>query len=215
MKLLLALLLTLPQFAIGSSFTAPEKISGSQYLFRGSQPLGKVEQLRKIDIQSVVIFKNDVRGEVVREFAELAEAGYSVSQIHHIPMKWKEINLLEACEQTMVGLQILMKAERKGDNTFLHCTAGEDRTGMIAALARMLLTKESVDLVFADEMCANGYSDGNPKKPLSVTSEIEKGLTPLFFALAREIESGEITTENLLPARCKSIKVKPVLQRCH
>lgn len=215
MKLLFALLLALPTLAQAAPFTAPDKVQGSQYLFRGAQPLGHVDTLKSSAIDEVLIFKQDTRGEVVREIAELKEAGYSESQIHHVPMKWKEIDITEACGHTIKALQVLMKAEREGTSTFFHCTAGEDRTGMVAGLARMLLTHETGEAVFDEEMCANGYSDGNPNKPSTVTGAIEQGLTPLFFALAEKIEAGDISTENLLPAICEKIEVKPVVRKCN
>jgi hypothetical protein len=214
MKLLFAILLTLPSVVLAAPFDVPVQVPGTDHLFRGAQPVGHSQVLVDAGITEVVIYKNDTRGEVVREITELKEVGFSDRQIHHLPMKWKDIELTESCEHTIKALQILIRAERDGKNTYFHCTAGEDRTGMIAGLSRMLLNRDSAEEVFSNEMCAQGYSDGNPNKPAPVTQAIEKGLTPLFFALAEKIESGALNTENLLPEMCGKLEVKPLLRKC-
>ncbi len=215
MKLLVVILLALPVFAHAAPFTAPAQVAGTKHLFRGAQPGGHSDVLISAGMSEIVIFKNDTHGEVVREMTELKEAGFADHQLHHVPMKWKDINLVESCEQTIKALQILVKAERDGTNTYFHCSAGEDRTGMLAGLSRMLLNRDSTEEVFTNEMCAHGYSNGNPNKPAPVTQAIDNGLTPLFFALAQRIETGDLTTENLLPQICAGIEVKLKVKRVY
>ena len=213
MKTLSALLIPIfPLVVNAAAFTAPHPISGMQHLFRGAQPLGKAEVIRGENIEEVVIFKNDVKGEVAREISELGAEGVAHT---HIPMAWKQIDPRVACEQTIEALQILVRAERSGRRTYIHCTAGEDRTGMIAGLARMLLTNATADDVFADELCKHGYADGNPNKPRKVVGDIEAGLTPLFFAIAEKIEGGAFVESRMTDDFCGSLVLdKRAVRRC-
>ena len=67
---------------------------------------------------------------------------------------------------------------------------------------------------FREEMCAKGYSDGNFRKPKSVTSAIENGLTPLYLELARKIESGELSLQKLDKKVCRNIKFSKQILTC-
>lgn len=172
-------------------------VTSDEMVLRGAQPLGKAVDLKEAGVTQVLIFKNDTKGEVEREKAELLEAGFSAKNIHHIPMGWKDVDLDLACEQTVKALQTLIKASKAQESIFFHCTAGEDRTGMLAGLFRMATEGIKTDEAFQNEMCDRGYSDGNPNKPGNVTGAIELGLTPLFMALAERIEAGQKITKKL------------------
>ncbi len=212
---LIILTLSLNSLAAFKEFSAPQKIAGTESLYRGSAPLGKADKLFEENIQHVIIFKNELRGEVQQEIEELLAAGYSRKQIHHIPMEWKKINFSKSCKQTIAALKVMISAEAKGENSFVHCTVGEDRTGMIAGLAHMLISGNSTEETFAGELCENGYSDGDRQKPASVVNEIENGLTPLFFAMGKLIEGNKLTSDNLDESLCDTISVQKVARRCH
>jgi hypothetical protein len=86
----------------------------------------------------------------------------------------------------------------------LHCTVGEDRTGYLSGLYRLLGDGASgVDTIFHDEMCQRGYSSGNPQKPFAgVATEIDNDLTPLFLKMAFKISRGELTPTSLDESVC-------------
>jgi GTPase len=67
---------------------------------------------------------------------------------------------------------------------------------------------------FENEMCANGYSDGNPGKNGMVSGPIQKGLTPLYLAMAEKIQSGAWKKGKLSKTLCKSIKLEPTKLTC-
>jgi hypothetical protein len=184
-------------------------------VFRGSQPLGKAEALRDAGVDQVLIFKNDTKGEVERETSELLAAGFSERNIHHIPMPWKNINLKSACFQTVEALKILADAERRNKSIFFHCTVGEDRTGMLAGLYQMLSNHVSMIDVFDNEMCGRGYADGNSNKPAYVVNSIEEGLTPLFIAMATEIEKSQMDLSDLSGEMCDHLKISDEILSCH
>lgn len=115
-----------------------------------------------------------------------------------------------ACEQVVDALSILKKVKQKNGKIFFHCTAGEDRTGMLAGLYLMIEEKQSADYVFKNEMCARGYSNGNTHKPWMVTGAIQKELTPLFLALVEKINSsGKLSKKD-----CTSLKVEATALKC-
>lgn len=60
----------------------------------------------------------------------------------------------------------------------------------------MLDEGKSMKWVFKNEMCAKGFSDGNPEKPVSVTSAIQKELTPLFVAVAEVLATPRLCSTN-------------------
>ena len=162
-------------------------VDQNEQIFRGKEPGKNINQLVDIGITDVIIFKNDVRGEVENELVTLESLGING---HHIPFHWKDIpSMNEACEQVIEALTIIKKVRAKGGSVFFHCTAGEDRTGLLAGLFTMLDQGVDQNTAFEDEMCAKGYSNGNHKKPKMVTSAIERGLTPLFMAMAGLVES--------------------------
>lgn len=182
-------------------------------VFRGRQPEKKVDELAHIGITNVIIFKNDVKGEVVKELAELNRLGITS---HHIPFRWKQYpSMQEACEQIIEAITIIRDVKKVNGKTFLHCTAGEDRTGAVLGLYRMMSERMSMNQVFRGEMCPRGYSDGNSHKPKAVTDAIAAELTPLFVTLAGKVERGEWKLNSLSKASCKNLVPVKTNLRCN
>jgi len=210
---LFILLAFLPIFAkaeltIQNFFTVDQSAS----VFRGREPGKKVGELISLNVTDVIIFKNDVRGEVERELNDLESLGING---HHIPFHWKEIPSMKvACEQIIDALSIITQVQTKGGNVFFHCTAGEDRTGLLAGLFRMMDEGLDRKTAFVEEMCAKGYSDGNQKKPRIVTSAIEGGLTPLFIEMAHLIEKGDIAINKLDKNICRNLAMTKEIMKC-
>lgn len=177
-------------------------------VFRGREPKEKVSELPNIGITDVIIFKTDTRGEVEAEKVALKKLKI---KFHHIPFQWKEFTSLEdACVQIVDALSIIKKVKAKDGKVFFHCTAGEDRTGALAGVFRMLDEGLTMKKVFREEMCARGYSDGNENKPALVTGAIERELTPLFVAMAQKIEE----TGKLTKSSCRTLNIRPTKLRC-
>lgn len=187
-------------------------IDEASTVYRGKEPGKNLTELKKMEITDVIVFKNDVRGEVSRELGELESLGING---HHIPFQWKDITSMKAaCEQVIEALTIIQTVRSSGGSVFFHCTAGEDRTGLLAGIFRMLNESMDTETAFTDEMCAKGYSDGNFRKPKTVTSAIENGLTPLFLELARKVESGELSFDKLDKKVCRNFKVSKQILTC-
>jgi len=181
-------------------------------VFRGREPGNKVKELANLNVTDVIIFKNDTKGEVEKELVALESLGINS---HHIPFHWKDIPSMQvACEQVIEALTIIKNVREEGGSVYFHCTAGEDRTGLLAGLFQMINNGVDQETAFEEEMCAKGYSDGNPRKPVTVTGAIEKGLTPLFLTLASKVESGEISLDKLDKKICRNIKLVKQIKRC-
>ena len=207
--------MSLSSFASVDGLTIPNshQVDKEGNVFRGRQPEKLIDELAHIGITDVVIFKNDVKGEVAKEIGELQRLGISP---HHIPFRWKQYpSMQEACEQVIDALTIIRDVKKVNGKTYLHCTAGEDRTGTVMGLYRMLSEKMSMNQVFRQEMCPRGFSDGNPNKPSSVTKAIEGELTPLFVNLAGKIQRGEWTLEFLPKSSCRDLVTHRTNLRCH
>lgn len=214
--LLFALMIvSLSSFAGVPGLTIPNshQVDKEGNVFRGRQPEKLVSELPAIGITDVIIFKNDVKGEVAKEIAELNRLGI---KSHHIPFRWKEYpSMQEACEQVIDALTILRDVKANHGKTYLHCTAGEDRTGAVMGLYRMLSEKMTMNQVVAKEMCPRGFSDGNPHKPSQVTLAIESELTPLFVTLASKVQKGEWRLNSLPKSSCQNIQLVKTNLRCN
>lgn len=163
-----------------------------------------IKELKDFDVEQIIIFKKQTRKEVDKEIKELKAIGYKSSQIHHIPFRWKGFESRQvACEQTIQALKIIQAQRAKANGkVFFHCTVGEDRTGHLAGIFRMLDQGYTRDQAFTEEMCENGYGRGNPKKPWKVYGSIRKELTPLFQYMASLVEDGLIDLNNLDESVC-------------
>ncbi|HXH31001.1 MAG TPA: tyrosine-protein phosphatase [Bacteriovoracaceae bacterium] len=207
------LVLSFNSFAVdGLTIPNSHQVDKEGNIFRGREPKKLVDELAHIGITDVILFKNEVKTEVQEEKANLARLGI---RAHHLPFRWKEYpSMEEACVQTVDALNILHQVKRINGKVFFHCTAGEDRTGMLSGLYRMLTERLSREAVFAGEMCGRGYSDGNPHKPYMVTAAIQKELTPLFMALSAKVMSGEWQLGRISRNSCKNLSVVPTNLRC-
>ena len=196
------------EISIQNFFTVDQ----TETVFRGREPGKNLTQLESLNITDVIIFKNDVKGEVKRELSTLETLGMTG---HHIPFQWKDIPSMQvACEQVIEALSIIKKVRAKGGSVFFHCTAGEDRTGLLSGIFKMIDEDMDKTTAFEDEMCAKGYSDGNLKKPKVVTSAIEQGLTPLFVEISRMVEEGQISFKKLDKKVCKNLKITKQTLKC-
>lgn len=214
MKLALSLFLALTSLNIRAEISIANfhEVDQSASLYRGREPKKLVSELPSIGVTDVIIFKNDVRGEVAKEIAELESLEINS---HHIPFRWKDFPSVQvACEQLLEAIEIMRDVRAKSGKVFFHCTAGEDRTGTLAALFRMMDEGIDRDTVFQEEMCERGYADGNSHKPYYVTSSIHNELTPIFFAMARQIERGHLGLKRLDKNVCKSLKTFPTKRTC-
>ena len=158
------------------------------------------KQLLEQKFTDVLIFKHQTRKEVDKEIKKLLELGFKKEQIHHIPFKWHGFASFEGpCKQSIQALKLMVEtANKKGRKMLLHCTVGEDRTGYIAGLFKLMLEKSKTQDIFKNEMCFNGFGAGNPKKPLSkVVLPIRESLTPLFLKMAYKFELGYLGINKL------------------
>lgn len=198
---------TVPGITIGNTHLVDAK-----GILRGSQPGKKLTELKDWGVTDVIIFKSPTRDEVKVERSALKELGI---RSHHIAFRWKDLVSNEvACKQVIRALKIIRDNRSKNRVTFFHCTVGEDRTGMLAGLWRMLDDAQSADEAWRSEMCPNGYADGNKFKPKSVADAIHAELTPLYFGIAEKINNNELSLENLGPDICESLSLSSVKRTC-
>jgi hypothetical protein len=160
--------------------------------------------LQGYGIKSVLVFKNQTGTghDVADEVARFEGLGLHVDQI---PFEWKDFaSFKEPCEQTVTALQILAKSVSARKKIFFHGTVGEDRTGYLAGLHRLLRESSATPrTMFSEELCERGYGSGNPLKPyFAVVQKLDTQLTPLFLKMAYLIESGKLTTKTLSTAVC-------------
>jgi hypothetical protein len=178
---------------------------GPGLVLRGNAPRREeIQQLKTYGITDILIFKKQTSSEVVQEIESLQKAGYAPERIRQIPFLWKDFgSFQETCEMTVQGLRVLSEIRdtpRRG--VFFHCTVGEDRTGYLAGLFRMLAEGWDTDRAFRQELCGRGYEAGDPGKAPEVVAKIRAGLTPAYLKMAYLISNGLITRENLDASAC-------------
>jgi protein-tyrosine phosphatase len=185
-------------------------VSQDETVLRGMAPTGHLEELLDFGITDVLIFKNQTRNEIDKEVKKLKELGYEDSNIHQINFRWKEYESMQvACEQTIEALQIIEGVRAEGNSIFFHCTVGEDRTGLLSGVYRMMSENMTRAEVFQEEMCEKGYEAGNSNKPWVVVNAIRKDLTPLFKKMAKGVDLGMISLDKLDTSACsKIVKLK-------
>lgn len=175
-------------------------------IYRGAQPTGKENEAAAIGVNSVLIFKKPVRSDVDKEIQRWKQLGFDETQIHHIPAEWQGQDPAQDCEFAVAALQLMKQAlETPDSQLYVHCTAGEDRTGLLMGLTRVLREGWTVDQAFRNEMCAYGYSEGNPHKPAHVTDKINRGLTPLFLRLVQLHSQKRFSWKQLDASVCAGI----------
>jgi hypothetical protein len=158
-------------------------------------------------VGAVLVFKNHTgANDVGEELDELTGRGLEASRVANIPFKWKDIGpFAEPCKQTIDGLRFIATNVSAGKKTLIHCTVGEDRTGLLAATHRLLNEPTlTADRAWDEEMCEHGYGAGNPLKPAFVKGSLDQGLTPLYRKLAYLVATGKITAANLDSSVCSA-----------
>jgi hypothetical protein len=190
---------------------------GNRSIFRGRSPSTpeQMEFLKKKEINEVIVFK-DWRTEEERKSFErrYLNAGFSKENLHWIAFPWSHTrDYKQLCKQTVEALQIMknvVESSRKGEsgNLYLHCTAGEDRTGFLSGLFRILKNDWDLEDTYAKELCARGYADGNPKKPAPVADEVHRTLTPLFEDMGKMIKKGALHWEELDSTACDQLRTR-------
>jgi len=176
------------------------------YVFRSMSPDRQMNVLSELEIEKVLIFKNQTRNEVDKEIRLLQKMKIDYL---HIPFLWKDINnYTEACRQIVSGIQYIRTAIKNYQRVLFHCTVGEDRTGILSGLFQMVNENLSIKQVFENEMCEKGYGKGNPFKPYKVTSAIRSDLTPLFIAMAKRITESKVTLSDINESLCHDLNVE-------
>ena len=173
-------------------------------LFRGGS--GRVTPFTDI-----LIFKKGGDKEIANQMAAIekmmAETRQEINVVR-IKFPWKDVgDYQKTCEDTVEALLLMKEVSESGNRSlFLHCTVGEDRTGLLSALWRMLDQGWSRWKAFDEEMCARGYGQGNPNKPYKVYKEIREDLTPLYMEMADLIRTGVLTYQNLNDSVCSHFR---------
>ena len=181
---------TVPGLAIANA----HPVGASGLLFRGMAP--DTAKLQAFGVGAVLIFKNETGHEVADE-----KAAIGFASVLDVPFQWKGLTTWEEpCGQVVDALAFLDAQTAAQKKTYFHCTVGEDRTGLLAAVAR-LAHEPDLDpaRAFDLEMCERGYGAGNPLKPGFVVGQVEANLTPLYQKLAFVLAKGELTK-----AACKA-----------
>lgn len=172
-------------------------------IIRGALPEGKVNLLKDNGVTDVLIFRH-VKDNGAKEKKELREYGYTDKQVHHVPMRWRNIKSYEqACRDVVNGLKVIKQVEEDPRRKlYLHCTMGEDRTGMISGIYRMVFQNWSADRAYQTEMCGRGFGDANPRKPPEVAIAVNESLKVLYARMALLIENGNLNKLTLDPKAC-------------
>lgn len=179
---------------------------GPGLLMRGMAPRSDAdfESLQKAGVKQVLMFKDEVRGDTTSEKQRLEEMGFPAEKIHHVPFPWKDyVDFRTPCLDTLQALRIIQNSLAAQEPIYFHCTVGEDRTGYLAALYRLLTEKTDRRTIFLEEMCERGYSSGDPAKPYDqVVQKIEKATTRLFLKMAFLKDRGELNWSRLDDGIC-------------
>ncbi len=215
--LILCTILSIQAFSLESPFKSSIRgielpnahfVGKEKKLVRGMAPNKHFDDLLKLGITDVLIFKNQTKNEVDKEIVALKKLG--IKKIYQIPFLWHDYSSYEeTCEQTIQALALMREISRSSDRRlFFHCTVGEDRTGFLAGLWDILTRERSPKEAFQEQMCERGYARGNPNKPIYVVNEIRTDLTPLFVKMVRMIRAGQIRLDKLSKKVCEGIEVE-------
>lgn len=182
---------------------------GNSFIMRGMAPLSleDVNELTNVGVNEIIIFRNDVAGETgITDELKLISANGKVRATHLIPFKWKEIpDFKSACQDTIKALTLLKTAlQTAKTGLFFHCTVGEDRTGYLSGLYRILFQNMPAQMAFETEMCAHGYAEGDPGKPGFVVDDVHKNITVLYLKMLLLIERKELAGDKLDLNVCES-----------
>lgn len=183
-------------------------------VLRGMAPLSSLDvlQLWYAGVDQVLIFRNDMPGEPGVE-NELQLFKSTLGENHpiafeNIPFKWRAFEgaFTEPCQQVVRALRLLRKTQARHGKVFFHCTVGEDRTGLLAGIYKLLFVPGETEAnVFSKEMCAHGYGHADPRKnkKQSVVDDIHNNLTDLYVKLTYLIAKKRLTAR-LEDSACES-----------
>ena len=181
----------------------------STSVFRGSAPTldqDFVQLTQDEGITEILIVTQLPQDTLEQETSKFVAAGVSAADIHYVPMDWQKYpDFKTPCTQIVDALSMLVAADRSSRRILAHCQLGEDRTGLLSGLYRMLSQGWAVERAFTEEMCENGYSAGNPVKRINYHSTvvtIDSDETPLFLKMAYKIEQGELSLTHLDAKAC-------------
>jgi hypothetical protein len=181
-------------------------VGTSGHLLRAMAPRSAADfdDVVAMKFSAVLIFKNQTNGhDVTDEIAELGKRGLPSADLLNVPFQWKELgSFKESCQQSLKALDFIQTRLAAKKSVYFHCTVGEDRTGYLSALYR-LLHEKNLDAAAAwdGEMCEHGYGAGNPLKPAFVVDTLAGGVAPLYRKMAWLIATGKLTTA-LEPSAC-------------
>ncbi|NCN40444.1 dual specificity protein phosphatase family protein [bacterium] len=186
--------------------TKPSFDQKDKLVIRGMRPrkLEQVKELQSMGVETIINFRaaGSHSEDTEAEKNLLSEAGWDLNGFHHIEFPWRNIkDFTKACEMTVSALKKMRDSE---GSVFVHCTVGEDRTGLLSGIYRMVFQGWNSNRAFSQEMCGHGFAESNPQKPAFVSSAVRESLTPLFFAMASEVEKKNLNSRTLDPAICQS-----------
>lgn len=202
-----------PLEAVGNVHTLRE----DGRILRGALPDGTAHLLKENGVTDILIFRH-VKDNGEKEKQELRSLGYKDEQVHHVPMRWRNLKSFEqACREVVSGLQVMKQIEEDPKRKlYLHCTMGEDRTGMISGVYRMVFQSWSPARAYQSEMCERGFGDANPRKPIEVSKAVNESLKVLYARMAVLTASGQLNKQTLDLKACdkpvSSEKMKVILE---
>lgn len=182
------------------------QVGPSGVVFRSMAPKtpAQFDQLKSAGVRHVLIFKNEMAHEVRDERAQLQEREIHVT---NIAFPWKDFEDFKTpCTQTIQALKELIAARDAEEKILFHCTVGEDRTGYLAAMFRLITEPNaSAKNLFFEEMCERGYDLGDAYKPyFNVAKKIRDATTVLYLKMATKFEQGEFNSKNLNEKICST-----------
>lgn len=185
-------------------------------VLRSMAPHGHYEELEELGIDKIIIFKKQTKNEVDDEIKDLLSLGYSREDIKNIPFPWHDFEShYDGCKMTIEGLDFILEQKKAGERTLLHCTVGEDRTGHIMGLYRIINESWSTQKAFREEMCERGYGRGNKNKPQYVVGEVRADLSPIFFKMAKILKEKYIPGKPLKVSWCRGIdSIEAKIEKC-
>lgn len=182
-------------------------------ILRGMRPKDDqaIEGLRELGVDHVLVFKEPKQGvhDIDDLMARYVLKGFDRAKLRNIPFHWKNIPTFEAaCVQLVEALRVLHNAAlTPGATLYVHCSVGEDRTGLLTALYRRIYEKKSAVDAFREDMCAWGYGDADATKPKEVVRLINENLTPVFAKMNVLIDQGVFTESKLDAEDCDFSRV--------
>jgi hypothetical protein len=192
----------------GITVANAHQVGNVENLYRGMEPRkeGDFTNLLGAGVGAVLAFKNQTSSgaDVAAELDQFVAGGIARASAKQIPFQWNDLNgFTEPCEQVIEGLKFLKKNLDDGKKTYFHCTVGEDRTGFLAGMHRLLNEKNSdPKAIFHQEMCENGFGTGNPLKPAFVAGAVDRELGALYRKMTYLVSQGAITYDNLDAGVC-------------